>query len=462
MLRTTLGMPKARSVGCRTMSGPVQRLLVGVCVCAVLLNCLAVFVVIPDLSKQIKPFYNQEGFQDGYDLIAANLADGKGYRLEPDTAETLMREPGYPILLAGLRLTFGPSFTVVEAANVFLTLVAACLLCILARRIVGQGVLSFAPALLFLLHPGTMLAESRGGVEILFTTLVILFAITVYRALETVAYWDYALAGGVLGVAVLVRSTPIVLPAVFLLYLLVVERARTSTWIVFRNIACMTIAVIVVLSPWILRNYRLTRHFVPAASVLGVSAQAGQYICSHITPEKRLVDLDREASRERVRLAEEAGLRHTPSQTYYQAFYATEDEIIFSQFLFKRVVAEYERRPWLCVKCMAYNAVAFWCAGKTWGSTAINALIQIPFLFLAAAGVVRRIREGRFRAVGPLVLLIAYTMGVSIPILAQARYSVPVIPFVMALAAAGLAGIFRQGLKSLGMTPMTAALSVSE
>jgi hypothetical protein len=442
------------------MVGPVHRLLVGVCACAVMLNCLTVFVVIPELSKEIKPFYSQGGFQDGYDLIAANLAEGKGYRLYPDTAETLMREPGYPILLAGLRLTFGPSFTVVKVANVCLTLVAACLLCLLARRISGQGVLSFVPALLFLLHPGTVLAESRGGVEILFTTLVTLSAITVYRAIETTRYWDYALAGGVLGVAVLIRSTPIMLPIVFLLYLLATERARSATRVVFRNIACMTGTMVLVLTPWIVRNYRITGQFVPTASVLGVSAQAGQYICSHITPERRLVDLDREASRERVRLAEEAGFR--VERGYYQAFYASEDELTFSRYLLKRVVVEYEKRPWLCVKCLAYNAAAFWCAGKTWGSTAINAVIQIPYLFLAATDVARRIREKRFRAIGPLVLITAYTMGVSVPILAQARYSVPVIPFVSALAAAGLVGICGQSLQRLGRTPMTATLTVSE
>ena len=441
------------------MAGPVHRLLVYACACAVMLNCLAVFVVIPELSKEMKPLYNQGGFQDGYDLIAANLAEGKGYRFYPDTAETLMREPGYPILLAGLRLTFGPSFTVVKVTNVCLTLVAAFLLCLLARWIIGQGVLSFVPALLFLLHPGTMLAESRGGVEIVFTTLMILFAITVYRAIETTGYWDYTLAGGVLGVAVLVRSTPIMLPIVFLLYLLTVERARSATRIVFRNIACMTVAIILVLTPWIVRNYRITGQLVPTASVLGVSVQAGQYICSHISPEKRLVDLDREASRERVRLAEEAGFRVV--RGYYQTFYASEDEVTFSRYLLKRAVAEYEKRPWLCVKCLAYNVVAFWCAGKTWGSTAINAVIQIPYLFLAATDVTRRIRERQFRAIGPLVLIIAYTMGVSIPILAQARYSVPVIPFISALAAAGLVGAFEQGLKRVGRTPMTAALRVS-
>jgi hypothetical protein len=201
-------------------------------------------------------------------------------------------------------------------------------------------------------------------------------------------------------------------------------------------VGLLIIAMSAALSPWIIRNYVLTKRFVPTASVLGVSAQAGQYICSNLTLSSRWVDLDRAAGRERERLAEDAGYR--VRGPYYQVFYNTVDEITFSTYLLKRVAERYRDNPWLCLKCTAYNVMNLWCAGKTWSSTAMNAGIQIPYLGFALAGVVYRIRERRFRSIGPMVLLIVYTVVIYAPILAQARYSVPLMPFVSILATIGV------------------------
>jgi hypothetical protein len=40
------------------------------------------------------------------------------------------------------------------------------------------------------------------------------------------------------------------------------------------------------------------------------------------------------------------------------------------------------------------------------------------------------VRNGAFNAVAPVLLLIAYLVAVSVVVLAQARYSVPLIPFL--------------------------------
>jgi len=408
---------------------------------AVLVNLLLVFVVIPELTKGLRPLYNQESFQDGYDLIAANLADGHGYRFYPDTAETVMREPGYPVVLAGLRRVFGPGFEEVKIANVCFALMTAWILMYLGGKLVAPGKLALLVPAFFLIHPGTVIAESRGGVEILFGALLTLFMLAVYKAIETEKWSTYLLAGYVLGFTVLVRSTPIIFAAFLLVYVWVAERRRTRLSKICRNAGVMVMAMISVLSPWIIRNYALTGRFIPTASVLGVSAQAGQYICTNLTLHRRWVDLDRAAGKERERLAEAAGYRLRGG--YYQVFYSTIDEITFSNYLLSNVVERYREKPWLCLKCIAYNVVNLWCAGKTWSSTAISAGIQFPYLGFALAGVIIRIRERRFRSIGPIVLLIVYTVAVYAPILAQARYSVPLVPFVSLLASIGLVGVWR-------------------
>lgn len=65
-------------------------------------------------------------------------------------------------------------------------------------------------------------------------------------------------------------------------------------------------------------------------------------------------------------------------------------------------------------------------------------IVQLPFLLLAIVGAVLCMRNHRFILIAPMLLLIIYSIGVSVPILAQARYSVPLIPYLSILACASI------------------------
>jgi hypothetical protein len=84
------------------IKGPIR--LIVVCMA---LNAVILLVLIPAVSARLKPFYSQDLYADGYNLLASNLVAGNGYRFYPDTADTLIREPGYPVLLAGIVKVFG-------------------------------------------------------------------------------------------------------------------------------------------------------------------------------------------------------------------------------------------------------------------------------------------------------------------------------------------------------------------
>jgi 4-amino-4-deoxy-L-arabinose transferase-like glycosyltransferase len=421
-----------------------NRRLIGLGIVTVIVHATLLFSVIPEFSARLAPSYNQEHFADGYDELASNLVTGNGYRFYPDTARTLMREPGYPILLAALLFMFGSSFTAVKLTNMVLALATAWLMIRIARRLSPDArslnpLLLLVPPLLFLFHPGTLIAESRGGVEIMFAFLVTLFLLTTFNAIENNRWWYFAISGVVLGLTVSVRSTPMLFPFLFFAYLLIFERGEASKLMISRNIAVMILFMLAVLSPWIIRNYSITGKFVPTASVLGVSAHAGQYIGTHMFEGKPWWLLDREAARERDRLATQLGYTFEDGdEGYYQTFYKSEDEIKFSKYLFGRVVGEYKRSPTLFLKILGQNVFNFWFAGKTWMATAANALVQVPYLVFALMGAVLGLKRKQARIIGPLVLFIGYVMAVHMPILAQARYSVPLIPFVSILASIAL------------------------
>lgn len=413
---------------------PISNLF-GVLVLAVVVNATLLAVVVPELSKRLTPLYSQNVYADGYDLLAANLAEGNGYRFYPDTARTLLREPGYPIFLAGIFLVFGNSIIAVKFTNMLLAFVAAWLMTRIACRLSNNQVMILVPPLLFLFHPATVIAESRGGVEVLFTLLLTLFVLTLYRAIERMRCWDYVVSGAVLGLTVLVKSTPMLFPFFLLTYLLIFERQGSSKLAICRNIFFMLMAMLVVLSPWIIRNYLLTGKVVPTASVLGISAHAGQYICKHLSGDNRWVDLDREAAGERQKLAQDLGYPFKDDKdAYYQSFYSSDDEVMFSNYLLRRVIGEYQESPMLFADCMRANLFNLWFAGKTWKSTHMNLIVQLPFLILAIMGTVLSVRNSQFKIIAPMLLFIAYVVAVYTPILAQARYSVPLIPFLSILA----------------------------
>ncbi len=413
---------------------PTNSLIICLCVLAVVIHAMILFVAIPKISMRLHTSYNQDEYADGYDQLAMNVVEGNGYRMYPDTAKTLMREPGYPLFLAGIFYLFGKNFAIVKLTNMLMALGVAWLMIRLSRELSSSPVMIAGPPLLFLFHPGTLVAESRGGVEILYTLLLVVFMCMLYSAIKSDRSWKYLLSGGVLGLTVLVRSVPILFPFFLLAYLFLPERQGHRKFLVLRNIALMFLAMLVVVSPWIIRNYRLTGKFVPTASVVGVSAQTGQYILTHHSSDDRRVD--REAAQERNDLATELGYPFVAG--YYQCFYSSADELKFSSYLLKRVAAEYERSPELFLRVVATNLVYFWIGGKTGSSVRMNMIVQLPFLLLAIVGAVLCMRNHRFILIAPMLLLIIYSIGVSVPILAQARYSVPLIPYLSILACASI------------------------
>jgi len=407
------------------------------------LNALLLFVLIPEVSSRMNWLYNSDGYVDTYEQIAKNLAVGNGYRVYPDTARTLSREPGYPVLLAELFWMFGDDLTTVQLANMFFTFATAGLIALLARRVSGSKVVILGAPLLFLFHPGTLIAESRGGVEAPFTFFLVLFMLTVYRAIETRGWFDYLLSGAALGATVLTRSTPILFPILLLAYLAAIEPKRSWSRLC-RNGVIMATAAVTILSPWIIRNYSLVGKFVPTASVLGISAHAGLYNNTHYSGAESWAMVDRQGARERRRLAEDLGYPFkVEALGYFQDFYSSQDEVRFSDYLLNRVIGEYRRSPSLFVKCVGANLFNFWFRGKTMESTRLNLILEVPYLFLAMAGLVMAVRNGLFNAVAPVLLLIVYLVAVSVVVLAQARYSVPLIPFLSILVCIAVDGIRR-------------------
>ena len=387
------------------------------------------FAGIPVLQRYAAGRYGI-GFTDGYNILAKNLANGDGYRWRADMEGTMIREPGFPLLLAAAFKIAGYSIEAARLLNLLLTMGIAVMLIALARRMTGGD--PRAPviaAMLFLLHPGTLIAEARGGIEILFIFVGFAFMLALYRAVEKGGLWRYLFAGLAFGVVVQVRSTPIAFPVLLLLYALFTATGAKERLTAAFRVGVLVIGMGFVMVPWVVRNYRLAHEFVPVATLGGVGLQEGLYMCRNVSFGDDLTPVGNMAGRIRGKLARELGMRFEGA-AYLQTFYYADDEIAFNRILFETAREEYTRNPGLLVGCVGKNLFNLWFLGKTWDITKLNMLVQVPLLALVFYGLRIVWRRGDLRKMG---ILLAYVGSIAIThllVVAEARYSIPLLAFL--------------------------------
>jgi 4-amino-4-deoxy-L-arabinose transferase-like glycosyltransferase len=409
-------------------------------VVAFLLTAAVLFLVLPRLDKGSASEYTLS-FSDGYDLIANNMVQGNGYRFQANASETMMREPGYPLFLAGAFRVGGNKIATARWANWLLTIGIAFLLMRLAHLVTNDRTTALMATLLFLLYPSTVIAEARGSVEILFIFAVMVFMLLLHHAVARGQAWRYLIAGLALGVVVQVRSTPLVFPFLLLLYLLLFGGNKTKRLKAVSNVAVLSIGMVVVMIPWVTRNYMLVRHFVPTASAQGVALQEGQYVCQNLTFENDFYAVQRQAGLRRAAIATELGAPFDGAY-YYQVFFDPRDEWAFNRTLLERAKKEYADRPTLLAGCACKNLFNFWFLGKTWHATGINILVQVPLLVLALGGLFLLKKRGQLSRMGLILIFILSILAVHLPTIAHARHSVPLVPFLAIPASVSLVSIW--------------------
>jgi 4-amino-4-deoxy-L-arabinose transferase-like glycosyltransferase len=420
------------------MSAPRQLYLMVACLLA--LTAIVLFAMVPALSKLAAAHYTM-GFADDYDLIAHSLAKGQGYRLAPDLDETMIREPAYPLLLAGAFKLFGYGLDAARLVNLLLAGITALLLWRLAFRVTRESAAAMVAAAIFLLHPGILVAQARGGVESLFMFGMVAFMLLLYRALEADQGRQFFVAGLMLGAVVLMRSTPLLFPLVLLPLLVLTapqgaRRRRVAHWSLL--VGGMALAM----SPWVARNYAVSGHFIPTGTVLGVAAQEGQYTCERLSFGRGFMPLQLEAAEQRNQLASELGLRFKGG--FYQYFYSVRDEHAFNRALLEGAVSKYRQDPVLLARCVGQNLVYFWFLGKNGLSTALNLVLQLPLMALAVAGLFVLRRRAMSASWTPIALLVAYVVAVHAPIMVHARHSIPLVPFLAIFAGVALVAAWRR------------------
>lgn len=381
-------------------------------------------------------------FGDLYNRIADNLYEGHGYRVEPQMGETILREPGYPLLIAGMYRIVGYGNQVPRITCILLAFGSALLLVELTRKITGDRTIALLAALMFLLYPGTLVAETRAGNDVPCIFTMLLFMVLLYQAVEKEKTWLYGIAGVSIGIAALVRSEVMLFPLFVLGYLLIISNSWKARGKAVLKMLALGTGMLAAMSPWIMRNYFLVHKVVMTDTLGGVAMQEGLFTCEHLRQYHDFYLAQRAAGAERADIARQLKLPFEGSY-YYQFFYTPQDEMTFNRALLDQVSETYRSNPGVLAGCATDNLLfRFWFLGKTTQATQLNMLVQLPVLALSLGGIIVLYKLGVLKKAAIILLYIAYIPLIHAPIIAHARHSMLVIAFLAIPAATFLGWVW--------------------
>jgi 4-amino-4-deoxy-L-arabinose transferase-like glycosyltransferase len=411
--------------------------------------------------------------QRGYQRLGASLATTGQFTRYADTVgfgPEVIRTPGYPAFIAVIYRLFGVGNDLAVAIAQAFVFVAICwMVLLIARRAADDRTAIVAGAMTALFPPlpyfGSLILTE------LWTAFMATAAILVcLRAAQRGRLRDYVLAGALFTATTMVRPAFVLMPFFFAIAVpLLVRQQRTAA--ALKGWAALVLTAALTLTPWFAYNYlNLGQITLSPAGGIGRGLWEGSWqgqwrgrLQAELT--KLAEDIqDREELNRRVALkASENGLPAAPMLQYVnqwrdiRATWDTPTDPMVRARARVEADSEYLRHAIVTMRTdpighlrrrLTIGAFVLWAADVPVRYGDINRLptlviramwmAQVLLLALAALGAVTLARRGRWLEAVVLSLPIVYVTGVHLPLLCEARQSLPVKPVVLALAAIGI------------------------
>ena len=223
----------------------------------VLLRVIWVLVVPPIQTSDFEVYWSlARGIVNGGEYSGSLLGVGTWYARRP---------PLLPYVLAGGMSIFGEWRYLAALLNIGIYIGSTLLIFSLARKTAGRASAWVAIAL-FAIWPCYIAYTGLAATEQLYT-FCLLLAIWGLSHVERYGIGAWVFVGVMTGAGVLARQTMTVLPAIWILYI-VLRRMPPKRAIV--GVLAALIAMTAVLTPWVLRNYRILGK--PVITTVGGSA----------------------------------------------------------------------------------------------------------------------------------------------------------------------------------------------
>jgi hypothetical protein len=191
----------------------------------------------------------------------------------------------------------------------------------------------------------------------------------------------------------------------------------------------IAIAAILMIAPWTIRNWILTHHLIPVHLLVGYNMQIGDYLIDH--PYSK--DWWTKANRTRIDPVEAESYKQIDKDAplWQRELYIEKKTMLES-------LSRYLNDPYFFLRKILFNAMAFWFLG---GINSFNFLsfylifiilqgITLLFFILACYRI--WVYQGRSSIHSLIVLLVWFYFLFHLPILSESRFSLPLLPTMLA------------------------------
>lgn len=219
-----------------------------------------------------------------FDDIAMNVIENGRFQIGPTSPERRVvfydikeglssKEPLYPFFLVCIYKVFGHSFIAVRLIEALIGTLTVLLVYIIGIRFFNMNIAYIASFIIatyppFIEFTGLFLREN----SLIFLTSVLIFYLMEISNKESVCYRQYAYVGVLLGLIALSKAAILIFTPFFLAALLFKHKRIKS----FIKASVVTFAMMMlVISPWTIRNYLVHHKFIPVASNGGINFLLG-------------------------------------------------------------------------------------------------------------------------------------------------------------------------------------------
>lgn len=204
-----------------------------------------------------------------YIAIADNILSGRGYTIGGHA--TVLVTPVYPIFLAGLFLVSNHNLLLVQLFQAFLGTVAVLIVYLMARNF-AQPKAAFWAGVIVAIHPWLIYWTGFILTETLFVFLLASSVLFFTRMMRTPSLRIGVVVGVTFGLASLCRPLALLIFVTLLIMSPCLFPKLKPAW---PRIAVATLTLLLVMSPWIIRNYLLFDAFIPTSLEKGFSFYVG-------------------------------------------------------------------------------------------------------------------------------------------------------------------------------------------
>jgi len=397
---------------------------------------LIVLLVALGIRLMVYPMLHETGYtSDEREYIHLGIAVAGGGEFLDTNGEYSMRSPLFPLMLGGFFGIAGTGLTLAHLLNCVLGVLVVFLCYVLCMEVFQDQLAALCAALCASLYPGLVVYSGVLQTETLYMVFFLGLFLVLYRLWERPTVVDCAALGILAGLAALTR-------AVFLGFVPLIVAMLWLRWkregVPFaREAAVMVALFLVTLAPWTLRNYSIHGTLVPVSSWGGHSLLIGNNPYATGTWSTK------------------AGFEEWYSERLHERGISSAQKLseVERGEIARSVAIGYMLSHPLDVAALALKKAHILLVYPITNSDsnvplqAVAVVADVLLLSLAAVGMFGG--KSARTSLLPIVLALGYFALIQVVLHAEARYRLPLVPFICIFAGAGCASLLDVGQRKI-------------